>query len=134
MNSWRKLHQSHKLLSVLLMASILMVTLLPVHFHLHHISDDYSADHSHAVDLHIIGAKSSHTHDDGHTTIVTPSPERVVEKTGSIIVPFVFLIFILLVILFSSNKLRVQRNQNITSTINSYRYFSPPLRAPPLTR
>jgi len=139
MGKWQNIVKQRKPLIFLLVASLLLLTLLPAHFHLHHISDDDSIAHSHAVDLHIITDKSSHTHNsttEGDSiTIVSPSPEGLlIEKIGSVASVFLLLFFVIVLFSFNVNANRNHPGQYYTTYPPTLRhsYVSPPLRAPPL--
>ncbi len=137
MSAWRKQISNYKSVSWLLVAAILLVSVLPAHYHLHHLIGNTSATHSHATDLHLSADKLAQSHHNDGATIINAAPNGLLSKwDGEInkpdITPLVILVaFFTLFSIFSIK--RIFRPDQATSFYKQILYrVSPPLRAPPL--
>ena len=119
------------------MAAILLVTLLPAHYHLHHLAGDTSAAHAHATDLHLSTDKLAQSHHQNDTTIINPAPNGLLSKwDGEINKPDIASLVFLVSFLTLFSFLNVKRNSRPYQVTTFYKQIfyrlSPPLRAPPL--
>jgi len=137
MSAWRKQISNYKSVSWLLVAAILLVSILPAHYHLHHLVGITSADHTHATDLHLSADKPGQSHHNDGTTIINVAPSGLLTKWDGDsnkpdITPLVILVaFFALFSIF--NIKRIFRPDQATSFYKQILYrISPPLRAPPL--
>ena len=110
----------------------MLATLLPAHYHLHHINDADPAVHEHAVDLHLITANVDHSHHDKDTSIFAATPDVIVKKTAGDDSPYL-LLTLLLVLLCVFDRIVIRFRYSDTRLQFHQPYFSPPLRAPPLS-
>jgi hypothetical protein len=137
MNAWRKQVNSYKSISWLLVAAILLVTVLPAHYHLHHFIGDKSAAHGHATDLHLSSDKLAQSHHKNGTTIINAAPTGLLNKwDGEINKPDITPLVILVSLLTLFSFINVKRNSRPYQVTTFYKQIfyrlSPPLRAPPL--
>lgn len=134
MKAWRKLINDYKSISWLLIAALLILTLLPAHYHLHHASnvDFNDSAHTHMVDLHVLANTPDNAHHDSREASFTAAPDGIIKKQNSAFAFFfilaVFLIF--LPILYS--RKHVHSVSRDISPARTPFYLCPPLRAPPL--
>ncbi len=130
--SWKLLIQRESI-SWQLIAVLLFVTLLPAHYHLHHHGSAELAAHTHSIDLHLISDNMGQSHHDEDTSIFAATPDVIAKKDKpgfSIYIPLA----ILLVLILAHNKQnRIRPDQSDQCLEPHYPYFSPPLRAPPLS-
>ncbi len=128
-----KLLIKRKSISWQLVAVLLFVTLLPAHYHLHHIDSTELAAHTHTIDLHLIADGVGQSHHDEDTSIFAATPD-VIAKKGKPEFPVYIPLAILLVLLVAgSNPTRLRQDQTDSARIQHHPYFSPLLRAPPLS-
>jgi hypothetical protein len=141
MDKWRKQIITYKSINWLLVALILLLTLLPAHYHLHHLHDDdshrtevhgYNQGHDHAIDLHLLTNKTGQSHHDEDAINITASPDGIVKKSNPAFSPFALLVIVLALLPVSISRFRLFSDRNNTNLRHSYLHFSPPLRAPPL--
>lgn len=139
MNAVYKRVYKNKSLSWLLIATILLVTLQPAHYHLHHLYHDKTLasmaaihEHSHAIDLHILTKNTGHAHHDGSTTIFAASPDGIMKKNNADFTPFILLMIVLLLMPVLKIQVKVQHYFKKTKPQYSHPHFTPLLRAPPL--
>ena len=116
----------------ILAAVVCLAQMLPLHMHLHHSDNLYTAGATHAVDMHIADTAADHQHhDDAH--VIDLSAETIVKSFVSD--SLVSLLFIYLLTAFFLPSV-LQRLPFPESTDRPPRYlfliFSP-LRAPPRT-
>ena len=144
MNACRKLIVTHKSISWLLVVAVIYITLLPVHYHLHHmaIDDIHSVDainhshvainHSHVIDLHLMTDKSGQLHHDDEATSIAASPDGIVKKTNPAFSPFILLAIVLVLFPVLIKRLKIWLDYRSIGFNKSYPHFLPLLRAPPL--
>jgi hypothetical protein len=113
------------------MASLFAVLLLPAHYHLHHFNGIDSTAHAHVVDLHIITDNQALTHHDEGTSIFKATPDGIVKKENPAFMPYLLLVFSLLILSISLYRDSSWSDQDNSETSRYYPFFSPPLRAPP---
>lgn len=138
MSAWRKQISNYKSVSWLLVAAILLVSVLPAHYHLHHLVGITSADHTHATDLHLSADKPGQSHHNDGTTIINVAPSGLLSKWDGDsnkpdITPLVILVSFLALFSFFNIKQNSRPYQATTSSKQIFYRFSPPLRAPPLS-
>ena len=130
--SWKLLIQ-RKSINWQLIAVFLFVTLLPAHYHLHHHNSAEPAAHAHSIDLHLISDDAGQSHHDEDTSIFAATPDVIAKKDKpgySVYIPLA----ILLVLILSHNlQHRVRPDQSDQYLESHYPYFSPLLRASPLS-
>ncbi|MFV1993076.1 MAG: hypothetical protein ACC635_04160 [Acidiferrobacterales bacterium] len=137
MSAWRKQIKNYKSISWLLVAAMLLVTVLPAHYHLHHLVSDTSAAHSHATDSHLSTDKLAQSHHNDGAIIINAAPNGLLSKwDGEInkldITPLVTLVSFLALFSFLNIKLNSRPNQATAFYKQIFYRLSPPLRAPPL--
>jgi len=128
---------NYKSVSWLLVAAILLVSVLPAHYHLHHLIGTTSAAHSHATDLHLSTDKLAQSHHNDGATIINAAPSGLLSKwDGDINKPDITLLVFLVSFLALFSLFNIKRNSRPYQVIIFYKKifyrFSPPLRAPPL--
>ena len=137
MNTDCKLLISHKPVSWFLIATILLVTLLPAHYHLHHLYNDETLSsaattHKHAIDLHVLTEETGQSHHNDEVTIFAASPDGILKKSTPDFSPFILLVIVLLLQPVLSKQKSLQLNYRSTNLKQRYPHFTPLLRAPPL--
>ena len=80
---WKQLIH-RKSISWQLIAVLLLVTLLPAHYHLHHHDSAESTAHAHSIDLHLISDDAGQSHHDEDTSIFD---EYVPDQIGAALKP-----------------------------------------------
>ncbi len=118
-------------ISWLLVIAVLVTTLLPAHYHLHHLYSAGAVDHAHTIDLHIIADKVDQSHHDG-ASILSAIPDVVLKKNNPELFPYIILAILLVLLPIYNNQVRIRTDHSDLSLKQLYPYFSPPLRAPPL--
>jgi hypothetical protein len=122
---------SFKSTSWLLVLAILLVTLLPAHYHFHHLGSAGMDSHAHVIDLHFATDKTGATHHDEAGSIAA-SPDGMVKKSNAAF-PLLFALAIVLTILpILKTRFIVRPVHKNTGLKQSYPHFTPLLRAPPL--
>lgn len=132
MDAWRKLTKRYESISWMLIAAILLVTLVPVHYHLHHLFSADASKHAHVVDIHLLADATDSDHHDNDDHSFSATPDGVLKTKNSVLPPF-FLIAVLLVFLpILANTTRFQPYYPDSGLKRNYRYLFSLLRAPPL--
>lgn len=123
-----------KTISWFLMVTILLVTFLPAHYHIHHLydeSDIFSAEkHEHVVDLHVLSTQVGDTHHD-EVASFTASPDGRLNKSNLDFPLFVLLVAVLLLLPKQSKQIITRLSFSRIKFRQHYSYFTPLLRAPP---
>ena len=127
-----KLLITRKSISWQLVAVLLFVTLLPAHYHLHHIDSTDLAAHTHTIDLHLIVDGVGQSHHDEDTSIFAATPDVIAKKGKPELSVYIPLAIALILILAHNNQARLRPEQTDSARKQHHPYFSPPLRAPPL--
>ena len=128
-----KLLINRKSISWQLVAVLLFVTLLPAHYHLHHIDSKELAAHTHTIDLHLITDVVGQSHHDEDTSIFAATPDVIAKKGKPDLSVYIPLAILLILILAHNNQqVRLRSEQTDSARKQHHTYFSPPLRAPPL--
>lgn len=133
MEYWRKNRHALRPLLWSLLCVVLFTTIVPSHYHLHHIQDHDNTPHSHVVDLHILGDTIMHSDGGDSTTILTAAPDSMVKaKYSDGAAP----LLVALLLLFTISLSRFRTFFSVFPRSSRIRrhlfYYSPPLRAPPL--
>jgi len=135
MNSGSNLMVTRKSISWLLVATIMLVAILPVHYHLHHLHDaalsSADAAHAHVIDLHVMAESAGRSHHDEAASI-DASPDCLMIKNNPDLFLFILLAIILMLLPVFNKKINIQLNSRSTKLKQRYLYFAPLLRAPPL--
>jgi hypothetical protein len=138
MNAWRNIIIRNKTISWLLVVSVLLITLMPAHYHLNHLFSDsssehgHSTDHAHVVDFHFIADETDQSHHGEDTTVFTANPDGIVKKANPEFFPFILLVILLVLLPILNKRIRICLDYCNLSLKQSCQHFSPPLRAPPL--
>ena len=128
-----KLLISRKSISWQLVAVLLFVTLLPAHDHLHHIDRTELAAHTHSIDLHLIADGVGQSHHDEDTSIFAATPDVIAKKYTPELSVYIPLAILLVLLIAGTHSTRLRPNQTDSARTQHHPYFSPPLRAPPLS-
>jgi hypothetical protein len=131
MSTWRKI-SGYKSTCWLLVAAIILITLLPAHYHLHHLTHSDSATHAHTTDLHLLMKAVDQSHHDENTQSFSAVPDGITKKTDSAFFPLIFIVIclaLLLPLIFRINRLL---DYSTIGLKKIHYHLSPPLRAPPL--
>ena len=114
-----------------LLVAILVATLVPAHYHLHHDDVAESLSHSHAIDLHLISDEHGSTHHEFDTTSFAAVPDDAV-KMKSALTQYLFIAVLLAVIPILRNKVQIRPKNRARGLFQIIPHFTPLLRAPPL--
>lgn len=118
-------------ISRVLIVTLAVLTLSPLHAHLHHVDDVASSSaHEHVVDLHLLTDTAKHNHSDD-ATVLSTTPDVLIKKVddGSLLAALLVCLLVLLRIVQPA----LDRLANTSFTVpRSHYHFAPPLRAPPL--
>ncbi len=128
-----KLFINRKSISWQLIAVLLFVTFLPAHYHLHHHDTVGPAAHNHSIDLHLISDDKGQSHHDEDTSIFDATPDVIAKKDKPGFSLYIPLVILLALILVHNKQSSIRPDQGDQSLESHYAYFSPPLRAPPLS-
>ena len=118
-------------ISWVLVMTLLLAVLMPAHYHLHHLNDIDTAEHDHFLDLHFIADRHGHAHHDDDTSIIAATPDVIVKTDKSLLASFVPLGLVLLLLMTLADKVGLRYWHQDVRLVRQYRYYSPPLRAPP---
>jgi len=132
MNTWRKQIIYYKSISWLLVAAFLLFTLLPAHYHLHHLFSGNSVTNTQVIDLHLITDKAGQSHHDKDAKILTTAPDRMVKKDNPELFPLILLVVSLILLPLIYCRSGHHLGFSNIRLKQFYYHFSPPLRAPPL--
>jgi hypothetical protein len=119
--------------SYLLITALLVLTLFPFHFHMHHADDmaSHGSDtYSHTIDVHVYADVSDvEHHGDGHA--IEPTTYTTL-KISTLQLPLFITAFAILTLLLPVTQHVRFRLGSVNCRISRYfRYSNPPLRAPP---
>ena len=140
MCSFRQRINVYRSISWLLILAIVLVSLLPAHYHLHHLLNDdldsavtsaASVAHAHVIDLHLSIDNAGQSHHDEDATSIAASPDGIVKKTSQVFSPFILLIIVLALFPVLSIRIKFWLNYNYIALKRSFPHFTPLLRAPP---
>ena len=126
---WKTL-SSRRSVAKLLIVAVFLTTLMPAHYHLHHIHSAESTAHEHAIDLHVIADTVEQSHHDENTSVFAATPDVIVKKSSIDIHPYM-LLTILLVLLAIFDRVRIHFRRSDSNPVHHYPFLTPPLRAPP---
>jgi hypothetical protein len=131
MTEWRKLMIKYQAINWLLIAAILLITLLPAHYHLHHLVNGDATSHSHNVDLHIAFAKAEESHHHTDVDVFAAAPDGIRKNTSPAFSPFLLLAIWLVLLPISHYRIISRPDYGDTRPKQIHPHLSPPLRAPP---
>jgi len=131
MNKLRNYIVKYKSTNWLLVAAILLISLIPAHYHLHHICGTDSTNQTQAIDLHLTSDTVDQSHHNVDTTIIASTPDTLVQDISS--APTLLALLTVFLILLVLTNLRVSIRANFGNIVlkQVLYYFAPPLRAPP---
>ncbi len=125
----RKQKSLLKSVSWVISLAILVVTLIPVHFHLHHKNDPQLNGHSHVADLHFKNKEKIDSLCEEDAIVYTKAaPDK---QPNNAFLPLAILSTLSLPLPEYQGKLIHLSAPLHYRLKSSYQYFSPPLRAPP---
>jgi hypothetical protein len=130
MDEWQKITEC-KSICWLVVAAILLITLMPAHYHLHHLVQTGTTTHEHATDLHFAMNKADQAHHDENTYSFAAVPDGITKKTASAFIIFTFFTILLALLPFLNFRTARLQNYGGTSLKKNIYHFYPPLRAPP---
>ena len=133
MRAYWKLLIQRESISWQLIAVLLFVTLLPAHYHLHHHDSAEPAAHTHSIDLHLISDNMGQSHHDEDTSIFAATPDVIAKKGKPELSVYIPLAILLVLLMAGNNPTRLRPEQTDSARTQHHPYFSPPLRAPPLS-
>lgn len=114
-----------------MIAVILLTTLMPAHYHLHHVHNTSDTVNHHAIDLHFVTADTDQSHHDEYTSIFAATPDVIVKKGGSDM-HLLLLLTLILLSLPMFKRIGIGPCHYIAGFKQHHPYLSPPLRAPPV--
>jgi len=142
MCTWRKHISRNKSVSWLVLIAVAMLSLFPVHMHLHHDEDVLALSHhdqefvlnssGHETTLHAISETAGHSEHHEDTEVVSAISDSLLKKSSNsplFVAILIGIVVILGVILSPHIPLRLYV---FTRFHKRYIYSNPPLRAPPL--
>ena len=131
MNRLRKLALKYRSAHWLLVAAILLISLIPAHYHLHHICGTEVTSQIQSIDLHLLSDADEQSHHGIDTTVITISPDTLVKDTDSsnVLLALLTVFLLLLVLLHLHSMLRFSLDKKNLNQL--FYYLTPPLRAPP---
>jgi len=143
MRTSHKPHIQHRPISWLLITAILLIALMPAHYHLHHLHNADSLGHQHIIDLHLSTAADdashsghgSHHDGSGHdmdTMSFAASPDSILKKNHSPLSPFILLTVVLVLFPVLNQGFSHWLDHRKINLKQPYPHFTPLLRAPPL--
>ena len=112
---------------------LLFVTLVPAHYHLHHHDSAELAAHTHSIDLHLISDDMGQSHHDEDTSIFAATPDVIAKKDKPDFSVYIPLAILLALTLAHMSQNRIRPDHGDQGLEPHYPYFSPPLRAPPVS-
>lgn len=123
---------SHKPLNWFLVLALLMTTVLPVHYHLHHVDIDNSFAHSHSIDLHMVSDGVESEHHGIDTTSFSAIPDDAVKiKTALILIIYIAVLLTIIPVL--QKRTHACSEYQASGLLQIIPHFTPLLRAPPLS-
>jgi hypothetical protein len=136
MSSLSKKTFSYKSMSWLLVAAILLIVILPAHYHLHHLHGDnmHSATvdvPAHVFDFHLLIDSAGQSHHNEDAISIVASPDGIVKKSNPVFAPFIFLAIVLVLFPILNKQIKTRIDYKYINLKQSYPHFRPLLRAPP---
>ena len=114
----------------LMVVAVLMLTLAPHHYHLHHDTAPGSLSHQHSIDLHLL----SDAHDEAHhdeAIAFEATPDGLVKPFGDKPLNILLTVFLLALLPIVDSRTRHPSFRTATSLGHAFYHLTPPLRAPP---
>lgn len=116
-----------------LLAALLLLALVPFHYHLHHgdVPAAGSPAHEHTADIHLhADAGAAAHHDSGHT--LDPAPDVTVKNAAGGQLPIFAALLALCIVLPLAGRTFCYARLAVSHRLpRCYRHTTPPLRAPP---
>jgi len=131
MTALRKLAIKYKTAYWVLVAAILLISLVPAHYHLHHICGTESTNQIQTIDFHLTSGTVDHSHHDVDTTIIKSTPDSRVQDSNSIQTLVALLTVFLILLVLVNLRIRIRTHFDNIALKQILYYLSPPLRAPP---
>ena len=133
MSKWRTTVKQARFISGFLIVALVFLTILPSHFHLHHVEADShhdSHDHGHMVDVHLINASLDASHPQDAQLLKT-SPDGIINKLDIKSSPFLFFVLLIGLVVLTLNNSGFNPNRQHLIRRRLYYHYYPPLRGPP---
>ncbi len=116
----------------LLVASVLFLTLLPAHFHIHHSDKGHDhAAHHHVVDLHLDRVTTDEAHHQD-AAVLKASPDSVVKTSVIKLLPFLILGMLFTFVVYPGYRFIKKPARYNFAPAGRRGHYSPPLRGPPI--
>jgi hypothetical protein len=115
-----------------LFLALIIATLLPAHYHLHHDDMAKSFIHSHVIDLHLIADQFGSKHHEFDTTSFTAVPDDAVNMKTPL-VQYIIIVVLLFIIPGLHKQLHIYHKYMARGLSRISPHFIPLLRAPPLS-
>jgi len=132
MNQWRQNIENSSTIKWLLIVAVLLMTLVPLHLHVHHTEVAGTSDHSHYIDTHSIHDKTSLQHHEQGAIEIDATPEGILKLDNSNTLAFMLLVMGYIFIPAFYKKIKTGFSRNLFSLKSYHFHLTPPLRAPPL--
>ncbi|HEY9198278.1 MAG TPA: hypothetical protein VIR60_02855 [Gammaproteobacteria bacterium] len=130
---FRRNAASRHTISWILVVALLLLTLVPFHYHLHHADQppsDAASVPAHVTDIHILGGSNESDHHDGTHTL-EPTPDIALKQNG-VHLPLFAALLVLSVLLPLVAGLSLKPAAVSAQRLPRFhRHNTPPLRAPP---
>ena len=131
MTALRKLAIKYKTAYWVLVAAILLITLVPAHYHLHHSSNTELTNQLQTIDFHLTSGAVDHSHNDVDTTIIKSTPDTRVQDTNSAHILVALLTVFLILLVLANLRTSIKSHFGNIALKQILYYLAPPLRAPP---
>ena len=131
MSALRKLAIKYKTAYWVLIAAILLISLVPSHYHLHHTCATESTNQIQTIGFHLTSGTIDHSHNDVDTTIIKSTPDTRVQDTDSAHMLVALLTVFLVLLVLVNLRVSIRTHFNSIALKQILYYLSPPLRAPP---
>jgi hypothetical protein len=115
----------------LMVVTVVLLTLAPHHYHLHHGSDPGALHHPHTIDLHILSDVRDGAHHD-EATALKASPDGLVKSVGDNPLKLLFVATLLGLLPIPGSEIRRRFGYTLLDLRQAFDHLTPPLRAPPV--
>lgn len=130
MLSLRKIYLRCLPVSWLAIIAMIMLTLAPHHYHLHHGPASDSVSHGHTIDLHLLTDANGDAHHD-EAVVLETMPDGLTKTPGDNPLYFLLSVFLLVSLPIVEARIKHPLHQIATRTNQAFHHLTPPLRAPP---
>lgn len=123
---------SRHTISWILVAALLMLTLVPFYYHLHHDDpalSDAPGVPNHVTDIHILGDNDNGHHEGSH--ILEPTPDVALKQSGVLLPVFAALLILAVLLPLLAGPSVKPAAVSAQRLPRFHRHNTPPLRAPP---